>query len=840
VKALVLVVDASQHFNYTRRMAIDLDLYRREVVVSKQPQVRISAIDIHPENPLATLVFIHGFGGYAEQWGYQLEHFAGLGYRVIAPDLRGHGRSSKPPTRYSREEIQADLTAVLIGLQTGPRITLIGHSFGGAIVVDFALTHPRQVERLVLAATPGEFRLNAWLRFAFGLPQTILRPFEGWVHRWLDAPLYVLKAEYRNYLSNWKGWTLFPGLRTPTLVIRGHLDAVFEQPMFEEVSRRIPGAEETDVGASGHMVMLERRQAVNRAILRFITPPAPVAASAPTTPDLYADRPWLARYDPGVPPTVVIPRLPLQQLLQIAAGRFPNQPAIIWRSTRLTYAQLYSEAARCANGLIGLGIRPGDRIALRLPNIPQAVIAFYGALMAGATVMWLPPELEIPETVGWLNAGRAEVLLTLEDASQTLIQACSTTRLRHILLTGLTDALAFQEKLSLRLTAVPAPAPGSPSGDGVRSLAELLAGQSSQPPEIDLHPEDPAAILLTSGASGQRKAVLLSHRNLIANVLQTRHWLPGAVEGGERFLSVVPFSYAVGLTAGLNLPVALGAAIILKSQFEPQDLLESVKLHRPTAFPGLPEMFIRLAATPGLRAAGINSIKVCLSVGDPLPNETLEAFERLTHTRLLEAYGLSEASPFTHMVPLNAERRGGSVGVPLPSTEARLLDLERGRTPVGPGQVGELAVRGPQVMLDYLNKPQPGGRALRPDGWLLTGDAARMDPDGFFRVIDRKSNMWTPRGARYPAFPREIEEVLYEIPQVGEAAVLEVRGRAVAFISARGEPPSSESILIFCRRRLPPEMVPSEIYFVPAIPRGPLGKTLRSELERLYRQIHPR
>ena len=334
---------------------------------------------------------------------------------------------------------------------------------------------------------------------------------------------------------------------------------------------------------------------------------------------------------------------------------------------------------------------------------------------------------------------------------------------------------------------------------------------------------------------------MLSHRNLVANALQTRHWLPEAVEGGERFLCVVPIFHSYGLTTAMNVPVSLGAALILKPQFQVLDILKTIRAYQPTIFPGVPNMYMAINNFRGARNYDIKSIKACLSGSAPLPVEVQEAFEKLTKGRLVEGYGLTEASPVTHANPLGEKRKVGTIGVPLPSTEAVIMDLARRGKEVKQGQFGELAVRGPQVMLGYWRDPKGTRDVLTSDGWLLTGDVAQCDEEGYFRIIARKADMWYPRhDSRQPAFPRDIEEVLYEVPQVKEVAVTAIAGRPFAFVIAGKEPPTARAVIEYARRRLPPHLVPRFVIFMEDFPRTFIGKVLRRELAKRYEQYTER
>jgi long-chain acyl-CoA synthetase len=278
----------------------------------------------------------------------------------------------------------------------------------------------------------------------------------------------------------------------------------------------------------------------------------------------------------------------------------------------------------------------------------------------------------------------------------------------------------------------------------------------------------------------------------------------------------------------------MGATMVVKPRFDVKDTLKTIKKLAPTIFPGVPQMYVAISNFRGVRRYKIHSVRACISGSAPLPVEVQEAFEKLTRGRLVEGYGLTEASPVTHANPLHGRRKVGSIGIPIPSTEARIVDLSDRRKIVPPGQIGELAVRGPQVMAGYWNNSKATSKALTKDGWLMTEDVAQADGDGYFRIVARKADMWYPGKPGKPAFPRDVEEVLYEIPQLQEAAVVAINGKPVAFVIAKGDRPSAETIVAYCQRRLPPGLVPSVIVFLDDFPRTFIGKVLRRELAALY------
>ena len=353
-----------------------------------------------------------------------------------------------------------------------------------------------------------------------------------------------------------------------------------------------------------------------------------------------------------------------------------------------------------------------------------------------------------------------------------------------------------------------------------------------EPPEVDVSSEDLAAILYTSGTTDEPKGVCLTHANLVANALQTRHWIPDLHYGVETFLAVIPLTHSYGMTAAMNIPVAMGATIVLLPVFELKQVLQHIKQFKPTIFPGVPSIYMAINQAPGVRSFGLSSIKACISGAAPLPVEVQEAFEKLTRGRLVEGYGLTEASPVTHANPLDGVRKVGSMGIPIPNTDAKIVDLATGQDlPVG--RIGELLVKGPQVMRGYWGQEEADepSESMLKDGWLYTGDVAVMDADGYFQIIGRKRD--TIMAGDYSVYPRDVEEVLYENSKVMEVAVVGVEsgksGQNVkAFVVPRpGTNLSKEELLELCRQRLEEYAVPWDIEFRQELPKSFVGKVLR-------------
>ncbi len=800
-------------------MELDLELYRYSVQVSGDPKIRLSVIDVAPENPQRTFVLLHGMGGHALQWEYQFDALTDKN-RVIALDMRGHGKSDTPRGGYEMGQILRDISDVLSRIGVPERFVLAGHSFGGAIAIEYALKQPEQLSHLILIATAGKYQLSWPQKTALSLPLFLHRLLDPYTRRLLHARPVAMKAWFENMLKPWRGWDLMAGIQTPTLVIRGNRDRVFPRASFEKVAQTIPGAEDVDVGAAGHMVQLERRDLVNRAILSFVGAGRRLWRDENGDEEsernrMLARRPWLANYEDEVPYTVAIPPVPLQQLLRSAVRRFPNHPAVIFEGRRTTYRALNHRSNRLANALLGLDLKPGDRVLLRLPNGPEMLVAFFGILKAGGIPV-LSPESEPGELDRQIRNTEARILIGTGGEMSAMPAGLPKSVAHYILVQNAGHARN--------------PVQGAHSFEG------LLARHPRANPEVPVDPQGVAVIIFTGGTTAKARGVMLTHYNLVANAVQNRHWLKDSKAGEERFLCVLPNSHIYGLMTGLVLPVALAGTMIQMDGFDLQRVLNAIKKHRPTIFPGIPPMYMAIANHPGVRQFNVESIKACLSGSEPLPVEVQEQFEKLTRGRLVEGYGLTEASPVTHVNPFYGQRKVGSIGLPLPSTDARIVDLAQGEETVPARQIGELEVRGPQVMKGYWKDPQETARVLRPDGWLRTGDVAQMDEAGYFRIISRRSDMWYPDKNAEPAFPRDVEEVLYEIPQVKEAAIVAIAGQPIGFVVAKGSAPPAEELIAYCRRRLPPELVPRVILFVDEFPRTFIGKLIRRELAKRFEE----
>ncbi len=826
-----------------KRTAIQLDfnLYRVDVPIRGLADTELSVIDIWPEKVEKTIMFVHGYAGCAETWERQINYFV-RSYRVVAPDLRGHGQSDAPLTQYTMSELVDDLQTIVEELNLPETFILAGHSFGGSICVEYANAYPEQLEKLILVATAGEYPLSWLVAWAFRIPTAVLRPLWKYRPRW-NAEIHVMKRMMLNNMRQWQGWSLLRNIRTPTLIITGQRDSYFPRRVFDDLARMIPGAELYDVGSAKHKVQLERHQAVNRAIERFVGEGRHRLWRDQDTEagELIHKRPWLGHYGPEAPLTVPIPRQPLTKFLEGAADWVPKRTATIFYGSRLTYQQLNAQVNQFAHVLHGLGVKPGDRVMIVLPNMPQLIVAYYGTLKIGGVVVLSNPEADAGQIVEQIKRTRPKLLVTLQDFRGLVAAVQNNTGLEKIILADLRAVVAtgVYKKLMARweINGLSGQVQAQMLKAGCLLMSEVMEDAAQTSPAMSVSHDDLAAILYTSGTTEEPKGVRLTHANLVANALQTRHWVKELNYGEETCLAVVPLTHSYGMTNAMNIPLALAATIVLLPVFELEQVLHHIKKYRPTFFPGVPSMYMAINQVSNVRAYGLASIKACISGAAPLPIEVQEAFEKVTQGRLVEGYGLTEASPVTHANPLYGVRKVGSIGLPIPNTDAKIVDLVTGEV-LPAGQVGELVVKGPQVMQGYWSNEADTDAVLK-EGWLYTGDVAVMDSDGYFKIISRKRD--TIMAGDYSVYPRDVEEVLYESSKVLEAAVVGIpaladgrptgEAKIKAFVVPRPDTNlSKEELLDLCRRRLDEYAVPWEIEFREELPKSFVGKILRRML----------
>lgn len=546
-----------------------------------------------------------------------------------------------------------------------------------------------------------------------------------------------------------------------------------------------------------------------------------------------AHRPWLAHYEPGVPHTLRYPDIPVPALLDDTAARFPDRPASVFFGAVMTFKALQTHAARFAAACTRLGVRPGDRVALHLPNCPQFLVAYYGALRAGAVVVPFNPLYVEREIEHQLADSGAVAAVTLDLIYPRIAEVRQRTGVREVIVTAIND---FFPPLLRMLYPLKARREGHlvrvPRANDIHRFTELLA-QPADPPAVPLDPGGLAVLLYTGGTTGVPKGAALTHRNLVSNVLQARAWFTGLTPGQDTAVAVIPFFHSYGMTSAMNFAVSTGTRLVLIPRFQLDMVLGAIARHRPKIFPGVPTIYTAIINAPDVARYDLRSITACISGAAGLPLEVQSRFEALTGGRLVEGYGLTEASPVTHANPILGTRKPGSIGIPFPDTDAKIVDMETGTRTLLPGEVGELVIAGPQVMQGYWQRPDETALVLR-GGWLFTGDLAKMDGDGYFYIVDRKKEMIITGGMN--VFPREVEEALYAHPAVMEAAAVGVpdayRGEVVkAYVVLRpGAAASAEEIITHCRSLLAPFKVPKAIVFREQLPKSLVGKILRRVL----------
>ena len=563
------------------------------------------------------------------------------------------------------------------------------------------------------------------------------------------------------------------------------------------------------------------------------------------------DRPWLAHYDKGVPHTVEIPEAPLFYFLEEAARKYPDRACTIFKGAVISYKEMNALTDHMAAALVEMGIKKGDRVGIFMPNSPQFVIAYFGILKAGGVVVavnptYPPDEVQIP-----VNDASIETMFTLTRFYNVLktVRARQGSKLKRIIVSNIKESLPpvmgilftflKEKKEGHRLEALEA---------GDLWMKDLLKKHENSPrPNVQVGPEDTALFQYSGGTTGIPKGAVALHRNVVANTMQMRAWFVNCVEGEEIFLMGIPLFHVYGMVAGMSLAMTLGASMVMvPNARDLKDVLENISKFKATIFPGVPLLYNAINNHPDVKAGKYNlsSIKACISGSAALMRETKEQFEKLTGGKVFEGYGLSEAPTATHCNPLLGVNKTGSIGLPLPSVEVKIISLDDGETELQQGEIGEIAIHGPQVMKGYHNMPTETANALREmkDGktWLYTGDIARMDEDGYFYIVDRKKELIKPGG--FQVWPREVEEAISSHPKVLEVGVGGIpdpnRGEAVkAWIVVKpGENLTVEELKAYCKEHLAPYKVPSHYEFRTELPKTTVGKILRRELVRQHKE----
>jgi long-chain acyl-CoA synthetase len=555
------------------------------------------------------------------------------------------------------------------------------------------------------------------------------------------------------------------------------------------------------------------------------------------------ERPWLKRYDEGVPTHLDYPAISLFKLLEEAAEKYPDRPCTIFKGAVINYREMNQLTDRLAAGLAEIGIKKGDRVGIFMPNIPQFVLAYFAILKAGAIVVATNPLYTSREIEHQVNDAGIEVMLVMSSFYKLLKETQPRTKIRTLIVTNIKEALPSATRLLFTLAMEKKGGHRVELAQGDLWMRDLIARNKPEDrPKLDIGPDDFALFQYSGGTTGISKGAIALHRNLVANALQIRFWMPTAIEGNETVLMAIPLFHVFGMVAGMLFAIrAVSSMVMVPNPRDMKDIIANIKKYKPTIYPGVPTMYNALNNHPGVKAGKVDmsSFKACISGSAPLMRETKETFEALSGGKVFEGYGLSEAPTATHCNPLYGENRTGSIGLPMADVDCRIMDLDDGVTILPVGEIGELIVKGPQVFYGYHNMPTETANNLR-DGWLYTGDIARMDEDGYFYIVDRKKELIKPSG--YQVWPREVEEVIMEHPKVLEAGAAGIpdpyRGETVkAWVVLKlGETLTEKEIKEWCKKSLAKFKVPSEVEFRTELPKTLVGKILRRELVRQHKE----
>jgi len=549
--------------------------------------------------------------------------------------------------------------------------------------------------------------------------------------------------------------------------------------------------------------------------------------------DPYAEKCWLKNYDEAVPTHIDYPEINIYEFLDNSAKDFGSRTAIWFMKNKISYKKLKDMADRLATVLINLGLRKGDVVAIMIPNFPQFIISYYGILKAGGIVTACSVLHTEHELAYQLNDSGAEILIAWDNQVDKISKIKERTRLRHVIITNVLDYAPM--------------APRNPAEiSGTMQFINLLNNTKPNPPKFEINAkEDPACLQYTGGTTGLPKGAMLTHYNIVSNCMAVVAWGGQEIRRGkETILTNLPLFHIYGQTVCMNLHIYLGSTIALNP--DPRDqksLFEMIKSTHPTMFPGVPTMYMRLLERDDLEdyANDLKSIRICNTGAAPMPPEVQKEFEERTGGIILEGFGLTETSPVTHSNPFTGQRKVGSVGMPIPDTEVRIVDIDDYIKIIPQGESGEIMIKGPQVMKGYWNKPEATADQLK-DGWLLTGDIGKMDEDGYFYIVDRKKDMINVSG--FKVYPRELEDVLFEHEAIENAAVIgipdpdipgseKVKAYVVLKDGFNENEEIANEIKEFCRQNVAPYKVPKFIEFRKELPETLVGKVLRKDLKEI-------
>jgi len=559
---------------------------------------------------------------------------------------------------------------------------------------------------------------------------------------------------------------------------------------------------------------------------------------------------WLKNYDIGVPKSIDYPQKPLFHFLEEAAQKYPDKVCTIFKGAEVTYKEMDEITDTLAGALADLGVKKGDRVGIFMPNTPQFVMAYYAVLKAGGVVVASNPLYTASEIAHQAKDAGIEIMLVMSNFYQTVKSAQDQTNVKTVIVTNLKETLPALTRVLFTLAVEKKGGHRIEGGlaEGDIWMKDLLAKyQPSDRPNLDIGPDDSCMFQYSGGTTGVPKGAVALHRNIVANSLQIANWMTDLEIGKEVVLMAIPLFHVYGMVAGMNFGLATGASLVMvPNPRDLKDVLDNISKYRASIFPAVPTLYNAINNHPDVLAGkyDLSSIKACISGSAALMRETKEKFEALTGGKVSEGYGLSEAPTASHCNPLVGVNKTGSIGMPLPDVDCRIVDLDNGETEMPIGEIGEIILKGPQVMHGYHNMPTETANSLREwkkgETWLYTGDIARMDEDGYFYIVDRKKELIKPGG--YQVWPREVEEAISDHPKVLEVGVAGIpdpyRGETVkAWVVVKpGETLTVEEIREFSKEKLAKYKVPSHVEFRDELPKTTVGKILRRELVRQHKE----
>ena len=556
----------------------------------------------------------------------------------------------------------------------------------------------------------------------------------------------------------------------------------------------------------------------------------------------YAKKIWLNAYEPKIEGAIDFENTLVPQYLAESAARFPDHTALIFQGYSVTFKELDEMVGKFAAALKDFDIKKGDSVAILLPNVIPCVVAYYATLRIGAIVVFNNPLYSDPELEHQFTDSGSRFLITLDLLADRMVKLREKTNIKTIVYTSIGDFLPFVKRLLFPLVAKKKGLAKdvSPAPD-LYAFKDIISRYSPDNTQADLTMDDVAMYQYTGGTTGVSKGVMLTHGNISFQIQQIEAWFPEFDKGAEIMLGALPFFHVFGMSVSMNLAIRLAWTNVLVPKPQAEPLLEAISKFKVTFAPLVPTMYIGILDHPDLEHTDLSSIKGCFSGSAPLPLEVISKFEKKTGSVIVEGYGLTESSPVTHVNPFRGQRKVGSIGIPVPNTECKIVDIEDNTREVPVGEPGELLMRGPQIMKGYLNKPEETAKTLTKDGFLCTGDVAKMDEEGYFYIVDRIKDMIISGG--YNVYPRDIDEVLYEHPKILEACAVGIphpkRGEAVKVfvVLKQGQTMTKQEVIDYCADKLARYKLPVAVEFREELPKSNVGKILRKDLRKQQEQV---